>query len=145
MIERTVWRCNCIDRPLVLHGDNGSPLKGSTVQAMMARLGITPLYSRPRVSDDNAFVESLFRTCKYVPNFPRCGFASLDDARRWVQEFVDGYNHHHLHRGIRFVTPEQRYLRRRRHLEKPSYGISNGSSTASGSMVWRNPKLEPRR
>lgn len=109
LIERTVWRCGCIDRPLVLHGDNGSPLKGSTVQAMMARLGITPSYSRPRVSDDNAFVESLFRTCKYVPNFPRRGFASLDEARRWVQEFVERYNHHHLHRGIQFVTPEQRY------------------------------------
>ncbi len=109
LVERTVWRCGTIGRPLVLHGDNGSPLKGATVQAMMARLGITPSYSRPRVSDDNAFVESLFRTCKYVPSFPRRGFATLAASRQWVRDFVDGYNHHHRHRSIRFVTPAQRY------------------------------------
>jgi putative transposase len=65
--------------------------------------------SRARVSDDNAFVESLFRTCKYVPNFPRAGFASLAAARDWVRGFVNGYNRHHLHRGINYVTPDQRH------------------------------------
>jgi putative transposase len=93
----------------VLHGDNGATLKATTVLAMMYWLGITPSYSRPRVSDDNAFVESLFRTAKYRPQFPASGFASLEDARRWASDFVAWYNHDHRHSGIRFVSPAQRH------------------------------------
>jgi transposase InsO family protein len=96
------------DRP-VLHGDNGATLKATTVLAMMNWLGITASYSRPRVSDDNAFVESLFRTAKYRPQFPASGFASLEDARRWASEFVAWYNHDHRHSGIRYVSPAQRH------------------------------------
>jgi putative transposase len=54
----------------VLHGDNGSTVKATTVLAMLHWLGIKPSYSRPRVSDDNAFIEALFRTTKYRPQFP---------------------------------------------------------------------------
>lgn len=71
LVQQTVWKEGCIDQPLVLHGDNGSSIKGQTVQVMLSKLSITPSFSRPRVSDDNAFVESLFRTCKYMPNFPK--------------------------------------------------------------------------
>ena len=85
--------------PRVLHGDNGSPLKGATVQALLGRLGITASFSRPRVSDDNAYAEALFRTLKYSPDFPRQGFATLAAARDWVQAFADGYNTVHRHRG----------------------------------------------
>jgi transposase InsO family protein len=109
LAERTVWREKVVGKPLVLHGDNGSSLKGWTVRALLARLGITRSFSRPRVSDDNAFIEALFRTCKYVPGFPRNGFESLEAARAWVAEFVDFYNHRHHHRGIQFVTPDQRH------------------------------------
>jgi transposase InsO family protein len=93
----------------VLHGDNGATLKATTVIAMMHWLGITASYSRPRVSDDNAFVESLFRTAKYRPQVPASGFASLEDARRWASEFVAWYNHDHRHSGIRYVSPAQRH------------------------------------
>ncbi len=65
----------------VLHGDNGSTLKATTVLAMLNWLGVTPSYSRPRVSDDNAYAESLFRTAKYRPEFPAKGFADLEAAR----------------------------------------------------------------
>jgi transposase InsO family protein len=65
----------------VLHGDNGSTLKATTVLAMLYWLGVKPSYSRPRVSDDNAYAESLFRTAKYRPEFPTTGFADLDAAR----------------------------------------------------------------
>jgi transposase InsO family protein len=109
LIERTRLAERCIDQPLVLHGDNGSPLKASSVQVTLKRLGIVPSYSRPRVSDDNAFVESLFRTCKYVPTYPKKGFADLTSARHWVAMFVRWYNHEHRHSGIRFVTPEERH------------------------------------
>jgi putative transposase len=93
----------------VLHGDNGSTLKATTVLAMLHWLGVKPSYSRPRVSDDNAYVESLFRTAKYRPEFPAKGFADLAEARAWAAEFVHWYNHEHRHSGIRYVSPAQRH------------------------------------
>ena len=93
----------------VLHGDNGSTLKATTVLAMLQWLGVKPSYSRPRVSDDNAFVESLFRTAKYRPEFPHKGFTDLDEARAWAAHFVRWYNHEHRHSGIRYVSPAQRH------------------------------------
>jgi transposase InsO family protein len=93
----------------VLHGDNGATLKATTVLAMLHWLGIKPSYSRPRVSDDNAFAEALFRTVKYRPEFPSKGFADLDVARQWTVRFVQWYNHEHRHSGIRYVTPAQRH------------------------------------
>lgn len=93
----------------VLHGDNGATLKATTVLAMLCWLGVKPSYSRPRVSDDNAYVESLFRTAKYRPEFPDKGFADLDEARAWASRFVRWYNHEHRHSGIRYVSPAQRH------------------------------------
>ena len=93
----------------VLHGDNGATLKATTVLAMLHWLGIEPSYSRPRVSDDNAFAEALFRTAKYRPEFPLTGFAGLDSARQWARRFVQWYNHEHRHSGICYVTPAQRH------------------------------------
>ena len=100
----------------VLHGDNGATLKATTVLAMLAWLGIRPSYSRPRVSDDNPFVEALFRTAKYRPAFPPKGFADLDAARQWAAGFVHWYNHEHHHSGIRYVTPAERHVGRDRAL-----------------------------
>jgi len=96
------------ERP-VLHGDNGATLKATTVLAMLWWLGVKPSYSRPRVSDDNAFVESLFRTAKYRPEFPSEGFEDLGATREWARRFVHWYNHDHRHSGIRYVSPAQRH------------------------------------
>ena len=93
----------------VLHGDNGSTLKATTVLAMLNWLGVKPSYSRPRVSDDNAYAESLFRTAKYRPEFPARGFADLAQARAWGAAFVRWYNVEHRHSGIRYVSPAQRH------------------------------------
>ena len=93
----------------VLHGDNGSTLKATTVLAMLNWLGVKPSYSRPRVSDDNAYAESLFRTAKYRPEFPTKGFADLDQARDWAANFGHWYNFDHRHSGIRYVSPAQRH------------------------------------
>ena len=76
----------------VLHGDKGATLKATTVLSMLHRLGIKPSYSRPRVSDDNAYAESLFRTAKYRPEFPAKGFDDLEAARAWATNFVRRYN-----------------------------------------------------
>jgi transposase InsO family protein len=96
------------DKP-VLHGDNGATLKATTVLAMLDWLGVAPSYSRPRVSDDNAYAESLFRTAKYRPEFPAKGFADLQAAHAWAAAFVAWYNVDHRHSGIRYVSPAQRH------------------------------------
>jgi putative transposase len=98
-----------LDAKPVLHGDNGSTLKATTVLLMLNWLGVKPSYSRPRVSDDNAYAESLFRTAKYRPEFPTKGFADLDAARTWAADFVRWYNVEHRHSGIRYVSPAQRH------------------------------------
>jgi putative transposase len=94
---------------LVLHSDNGSPMKGATLLELLYKLGITPSRSRPRVSNDNPYAESIFRTCKYRPGYPANGFKGLEAARLWVLEFVHWYNYQHKHSGLKFVTPIQRH------------------------------------
>jgi transposase InsO family protein len=94
---------------LVLHADNGGPMKGSTMLATLQRLGVVASFSRPSVSDDNAFAEALFRTLKYRPGYPRRPFASYGEARDWVEGFVGWYNDEHLHSAIRYVTPAARH------------------------------------
>ena len=84
-------------------------MKCYTLQSKLADLGITPSHSRPRVSNDNAFSESLFRTLKYCPHWPSQGFATLEAARAWVHKFVSWYNNEHCHSKIKFVTPAQRH------------------------------------
>lgn len=95
-------------QPLVLHSDNGSPMKGATMLATLYQLGITPSNSRPRVSNDNPYAESLFKTLKYRPDYQPKGFSSLQEAREWVADFVNWYNNEHHHSGLNFLTPEQR-------------------------------------
>lgn len=94
---------------LVLHSDNGGPMKGSTMLATMQTLGIVPSFSRPRVSNDNPYSESIFRTLKGRPWYPNRPFASIEEARAWVSAFVDWYNGEHLHSTIGFVTPNERH------------------------------------
>ncbi len=94
---------------LVLHSDNGSPMKGATMLATLQRLGVVPSFSRPSVSNDNPYSESLFGTMKYTPAFPSKPFESVEAARAWVHEFVRWYNEQHRHSGIQFVTPAERH------------------------------------
>ena len=94
---------------LVLHADNGGPMKGATMLATLQNLGIVPSFSRPSVSDDNPYSESMFRTLKYTPAYPSRPFESIDAARQWVHSFVQWYNDEHRHGAIRYVTPSQRH------------------------------------
>ena len=94
---------------LVLHSDNGGPMKGATMLATLQRLGVVPSFSRPTVSDDNPYSESLFRTLKYTPAYPTKPFYSLAAAREWVHRFVQWYNEEHRHSSIQYVTPGQRH------------------------------------
>jgi putative transposase len=96
-------------RPRVLHSDNGGAMKGATMLATMQTLGVVPSFSRPRVSDDNAYAEALFRNGKYCALWPQRPFTSLEEAREWVLRFTRWYNHEHRHSALRFVTPAQRH------------------------------------
>jgi putative transposase len=111
LLERSVWSEKCRKQNLALHSDNGAPMKSLTLQAKMYDLGVTSSRSRPRVSNDNPYSESLFRTVKYCPRWPSEGFKSLDNAREWVKGFVSWYNTEHRHSRIKFVTPNQRHER----------------------------------
>jgi transposase InsO family protein len=94
---------------LILHSDNGGPMKGSTMLATLQRLGVIPSFSRPKVSNDNPYSESLFRTLKYRPEYPSKPFSTLEEAQGWVDTFVAWYNNDHLHSAIRFITPADRH------------------------------------
>lgn len=98
-----------LNHELVLHSDNGSPMKGATMLATMQKMGVVPSFSRPSVSNDNPFSEALFKTLKYVPAYPAQPFENIDAARRWVAKFCGWYNHTHRHSGLKFVTPIQRH------------------------------------
>jgi len=82
LIKKAVFQHCTFNQPLVLHSDNGSPMKAQNFQVLLENLGITKSYSRPRVSNDNPYSESLFKTLKYTKDFPNKGFASLDAARQ---------------------------------------------------------------
>ena len=94
---------------VVLHSDNGSPMRGATMVATLQKLGVAPSLSRPGVSNDNPYSESLFKTMKYRSEYPARPFATLADARKWVDTFVRWYNEEHRHSAIGFVTPAQRH------------------------------------
>jgi hypothetical protein len=123
LLKRGTLKEKVFEVSLILHSDNGSAMKGSTMLATMQNLGVVPSFSRPRVSNDNAFAETLFRTAKYCPLWPSKPFESLEKAREWVATFVTWYNEEHRHSGIRFVTPDERHrgkaeelLQKRHHL-----------------------------
>ncbi len=94
---------------VVLHSDNGNPMKGASMLAMMQELGVARSLSRPSVSNDNPYSESQFRTMKCHPTYPRKPFADLTEARNWVAQFIEWYNEQHRHSSIGFVTPSQRH------------------------------------
>ncbi len=109
LIERICVQENVLKDQLILHSDNGGAMKGATMLATLQKLGVVPSFSRPRVSDDNPYSESLFKTLKYCPEYPSRPFASLAEANEWVEKFVYWYNNIHLHSGIKFVTPVSRH------------------------------------
>jgi putative transposase len=111
LVKKAALSEGCIKQtiPLILHSDNGSPMKGASLLETLYKLGITTSKSRPRVSNDNAYAEAIFRTCKYRPDYPYKGFSSIEKAREWVLKFVQYYNFEHRHSGIKYVTPHQRH------------------------------------
>jgi transposase InsO family protein len=109
LIRKACLAENVEREQLVLHSDNGAPMKGATMLATLQNLGVMPSFSRPAVSNDNPFAESLFRTLKYRPGYPSKPFDSVESAQTWVMQFVAWYNTAHRHSALNFVTPQQRH------------------------------------
>lgn len=140
---------------IILHSDNGSPMKGATMLGMLQKLGVVPSFSRPSVSNDNPFSESLFRTMKYRPEYPAKPFDTLTEAREWVLNFARWYNHEHRHSALKFVTPNERHtgedkavmvsrkevyeIAKAKHPERWSRDTRNWDLTEE---VWLNPPRE---
>ena len=109
LIEQSCIKQGILPGQLTIHADRGASMKSKAVAQLLADLGVTKTHSRPHVSNDNPYSESLFRTFKYRPEYPVKGFDSIEVARQWVGRFVKWYNDKHLHSAIRYVTPSQRH------------------------------------
>ncbi len=106
-IMKKLERERCLEG-VHLHSDNGSPMKSATMLATLQKLGVAPSFSRPQVSNDNPYSESLFRTLKYNVGYPK-SFETIEEAREWLAKFVHWYNNEHRHSKIKYVTPRQRH------------------------------------
>ena len=121
--------------------------------AALYDLGITPSNSRPRVSNDNPYSESLFKTLKYRPNYQPMSFMTIEEAREWCQLFVKWYRYDNHHSGIKFLTPAQRHAGRSGEILKKRHDVYeaakaahperwNGRNTRNWTditEVWLNP------
>lgn len=133
---------------LVLHSDNGSPMKGATMLATLQTLGVIPSFSRPSVSDDNPYSEALFKTAKYHHSFPWLDkFATILDARIWGEQLVNWYNNEHLHSALKFVTPHQRHtgedniIRIKRHAVYQMAKLKNPERWSEKTRNWLVSKI----
>jgi len=104
LISETCRRYGVDRDQLVIHADRGSPMIAGTVAELLNELGVTKSHSRPRVSNDNPYIEAHFKTLKYRPDYPD-RFDSIGAARAWVRSFVHWYNHVHYHSGIGYLRP----------------------------------------
>jgi len=86
-------------------------MTSKTVAQLLADLEVTRSLSRPRVSNDNPFSESQFKTVKYHPSYPG-RFSGNDEALAWGRTFFPWYNTEHKHSGIAFLTPADVYYGR---------------------------------
>ena len=134
-------------QPLILHADNGNAMRAATLESRLEELGVLRSFSRPRVSNDNPYSESLFRTAEYRHDYPRRPFASVEEACLWVTSFVDWYNHRHGYSGIKFVTPHQRHsgqavaiCRHRAHVYEQARQ-QNPRRWSGSTRCWRQPKM----
>jgi putative transposase len=110
LIAETTCRQGIQSDQLILHADNGAPMRGKPLSQLLVDLGITRSHNRPYTSDDNPFSEAQFKTMKYRPDYPN-RFDSLTDARLWAQRFFDWYNHQHYHSGLNLLTPASVHYR----------------------------------
>ena len=111
LIAETADRLSIPAGSLTLHSDRGAPMTAGTMTQMLAALGIEQSLSRPRISDDNPYSESQFKTAKYQPDYPE-RFGSLTHTRGWFAHFFDWYCNAHHHDGLALFTPADVFFNR---------------------------------
>jgi putative transposase len=104
LFAETVARHGVEPGALTVHADRGSAMRSDGLGQLLGSLGVERSFSRPHVSDDNAFSEAQFKTLKYQPDYPE-RFSSPLHARAWCQEFFIWYNDHHQHSGLALFSP----------------------------------------
>jgi transposase InsO family protein len=100
-----------VEPGLTVHSDRGSAMKSDTLAQLLATLGVQRSFSRPHVSDDNAFSEAQFKTLKYQPDYPG-RFTGELHARGWLQPFFGWHNDEHHHSGLALFTPADVFFSR---------------------------------
>lgn len=110
LFKQTLVRYDIAPDTLIVHQDRGAPMTAHSFRELLQSMGVDPSYSRPRVSNDNAFSESQFKTLKFAPDYPG-RFSHADHAREWLKNFVPGY-HQRPHEGLAMYTPADTYLGR---------------------------------
>jgi putative transposase len=140
---------------LGVHSDNGPIQRSLIIAEAFSELGITKSHSRPHVSNDNPYSESLFKTAKYQVEYPG-KFDSLDQARAWAEAFFTYYNYDHYHSGIAMLTPASVFhgthiqiIKQRQNTLNASYAkhperFPNGAPVAKKPQpAWINKPADP--
>jgi putative transposase len=156
LVATTCQRQGIAREQLILHADNGGPMRAKSLALLLADLGVSASHSRPHTSDDNPFSEAQFKTLKYHPGYPD-RFGSIQDARAWARPFFDWYNDDHYHTGLNLLTPscvhygQAEAIRQQRqtvlnaayaaHPERFSKGLP--LVAAPPKAVWINPPSRP--
>lgn len=128
--------------PKAVHADRGTSMTSKPVAVLLADLGIARSHSRPRVSNDNPYSESAFKTLKHCPAFPD-RFGSIHDARAFCQEFFTYYNHEHRHSGIGLHTPASVHFGTADQVRLQRAEVLNAAYAANPNRFPRQPTPPP--
>lgn len=128
---------------LTIHADRGTAMTSKTLEQLAIEMDIGKSHSRPRVSNDNPFSESQFKTAKYRPDFPD-RFGSAQDARVWARRFFGWYNDEHHHSALGLLTPADVHLGRAAAILEHRQHVLTGAFAAHPERFVNGPP-EPQR
>ena len=142
LLKDTCEKQGVTPNTLTIHADNGGPMVSKSVTELLLELGVIKSHSRPRVSNDNPYSESGFKTLKYCPQFPG-EFGSLEEVKSFFREFADFYNRVHYHSGVAYLTPEIVHTGRSEEVLAKRQAIKDASFAANPARYcYIRPKVE---
>jgi transposase InsO family protein len=121
-------------QPLILHADNGNAMRAATLESRLGELGVLRSFSRPRVSNDNPYSESLFRTVKFRPDYPSRPFASKAEACEWVA--VSSSSHLTNATAVQPSPSAGNAPRSTKRLAKPTQNAGANPLAAGANQLW---------
>lgn len=142
LIEQAIVSAGIDRGQLTVHADRGAPMTSTSLAQMLANLGVDRSHSRPRVSNDNPFSESLFKTLKYFPEYPG-RFAEIGAGRAWSSSFFGWYNHEHRHERIGLFTPADVHFSRHFEIDRVRQGALNAAYAAHPERFVKGPPKSP--